>query len=720
MAGEKQTGLRKNLTLFDVYAICTGAMFSSGFFLLPGIAFARTGSSVVIAYLLAGFLVIPAMLSKAELATAMPRAGGTYFYLDRCFGPIVGTVGGLGIWLAMVLKTAFALVGIGVYLSLVIELDSGFLSLILVATFLVLNLVGAKEAGYVQRFLVLVLLVIMSVFIGEGMWVAVSVDAPHASPEFLSNGMAGLMSTVGLVFVSYAGLTKVASVAEEVRNPDRNIPLGMGLSLLTSTLVYSLGAYVLLALLDPADLARPDLTPVASAAEQLFTWLPPSYGLILIVAASFGAFASTGNAALLSASRYLLALGRDNRVPSSFARINRLGTPTLALCLSAGAVTLSLLTLDVENVAKLASAFQLMIFATINLALIVMRESQIKSYDPGFRSPLYPGVQIFGLVTPFFLIAEMGHTAVLFSFALVAAGVLWYFVYARSRDTSNSSGAIYYVFANLLKKHREAVGRLQEGLEGELEQDGLDLELLAIIGERGLRDQDPYDEVVARGLILEMSPGQDYRHITSVVASRVAERVGVPEAILAEELLEAEVIQPQKQGVALRHISLEGMQKAQLVLVRCGGVCPGHESEAGPCGIVFLISSDSDPGEHLRLLTHLALRVEREGFRDEWLRAAEPQQLLETLLHHQRFLSLTLDPGGPAAELIGHPVRELELPESTLLAAVRRKGEVIFPRGDTTLLDWDRVTIVGPEEAIGLLSGKWARDGHQNPPSSSD
>ncbi len=98
----EHAALKKNLTLFDVYAVCTGAMFSSGFFLLPGIAFAQTGSSLVLAYLLAGILVVPAMLSLAELATAIPRAGGLYFYLDRCFGPLVGTVGGLGFRITLV------------------------------------------------------------------------------------------------------------------------------------------------------------------------------------------------------------------------------------------------------------------------------------------------------------------------------------------------------------------------------------------------------------------------------------------------------------------------------------------------------------------------------------------------------------------------------------------------------------------------------------------
>lgn len=88
--------LQRTLTLFDVYAISTGAMFSSGFFLLPGLATAKAGPAAILAYFLAGVLVLPAMFSQAELSTAMPKAGGTYYFLDRSLGPMAGTVGGLG------------------------------------------------------------------------------------------------------------------------------------------------------------------------------------------------------------------------------------------------------------------------------------------------------------------------------------------------------------------------------------------------------------------------------------------------------------------------------------------------------------------------------------------------------------------------------------------------------------------------------------------------
>ncbi|MDH3755173.1 MAG: amino acid permease, partial [Acidimicrobiia bacterium] len=108
-------------------------MVSSGLFLLPGLAAAEAGPSAILAYAIAGVLVIPAMLSVAELSTAMPRAGGAYYFLERALGPAVGTIAGMGTWLSLVLKDAFALIGMSAYLNLVIDVPAKPLALALIA-----------------------------------------------------------------------------------------------------------------------------------------------------------------------------------------------------------------------------------------------------------------------------------------------------------------------------------------------------------------------------------------------------------------------------------------------------------------------------------------------------------------------------------------------------------------------------------------------------------
>jgi len=152
----KKKQLKKDLTLFNIYTIATGATIASGFFLLPGLAFAEAGPAMVLSYIIAAIPVIPALFSTSELATAMPRAGGVYFFLDRSMGPMLGTIGGIGTWIALILKTSFALVGIGAYLSLFFP-DISMLPLAIgfALIFGIINLFGAKKSGSFQSILVI-------------------------------------------------------------------------------------------------------------------------------------------------------------------------------------------------------------------------------------------------------------------------------------------------------------------------------------------------------------------------------------------------------------------------------------------------------------------------------------------------------------------------------------------------------------------------------------
>ena len=419
MATKKEAGgkLARNLTLFDVYAMSTGAMFSSGLFLLPGIAASYTGNSVWLAYLLAGFLILPAMYCMAELSTAMPKAGGTYYFLDRSMGPLMGTIGGLGSWIAVVFKSAFALVGMGAYLGIYLDLPFTVTAILLTIAFGLINIFGAKETTLLQRILVTTLVVILIAFVITGLRETGFVnvfkpDGDHGS--FFKSGLVGFVSTIGLVFVSYAGLTKVASVAEEVQNPDRNIPLGMTLSLITATVIYTLGTLVLIKILEPQALYE-SLTPIADAGREFLGWMPFDLGVILIVVAAIAAFASTGNAGIMSASRYPYAMAKDKLVPQRLSKIGKFGTPTIAIIVTVLAMIAVLILFDVASVAKLASAFQLLLFGLVCVAVIVMREARISTYKPGFKAPLYPWLQITGILISFWLIIEMGILAIAFT-----------------------------------------------------------------------------------------------------------------------------------------------------------------------------------------------------------------------------------------------------------------------------------------------------------------
>ena len=679
--------LKKELTLLNVYAIATGTTLSAGFFLLPGLAAAQIGSTLVLAYLIAALPLIPAMFSVVELATAMPRAGGVYYFLDRSLGPLVGTVGGVGTWLAVSLKAAFALVGMGAYLALffpelpIREIAIGF-TLIIGA----LCLYGAKTSGGFQVLLVIGLLCILAAFIGGGLPL---LQGSHFE-AFFEPGVSSILSTAGFVYISYVGVTTVASLAEEVKDPERNLPLGVFLALGTAILVYGLGTSVIVGLVPPDRLAG-DLTSAATAADILIG----GWGTVLISVAAILAFTSVANAGLLSASRLPLAMSRDHLAHPALRHLGRRGTPTYSILLTVGLIVVVLVFLDPMYIAKLASAFQLTVFGLASVAVIVMRESRIESYDPGYRSPGYPWMQLFGVTTAGVLIVEMGTAPALFCVALVGLSSVYYWFYGRARI--DRTGAIFHVFQRL----------------GERRSPGLDPELRSLLKEKGLREEDPFEEVIARAETLDAADGMSFEDVVEQASALLAPRLPCSAENLREGFLQGTRIgvTPVERGVALPHLRMADVNSPELVLVRSregievasGSLLGTPHSPEPVYALCFLVSPEHDPARHLRLLAQIASRVDQDDFQPAWLDARDEHALKEVLLRNERFLSLGVHRGSSTEALLGRAIREISFPDGCLVAIVRRSDEVIVPRGSTVLHEGDWLTVIGTPSGIRRL-----------------
>ncbi len=686
--------LEKQLGLWDVYALATGATLSSGFFLLPGLAAAGAGPAMPLSYVLAALILLPGLLSKVELATAMPKAGGVYYFLDRSMGPLVGTIGGFGTWISLVLKSAFALIGVGAYLQLLMPtVQMGPIAAGFAVFFGVVNYFGAKKSGSFQLLLLAGLLILLLWFSGVG---ALQIEVGNFS-SFFESGSAGIISTAGLVIVSYMGLTKVASVAEEVKNPGRNLPLGMFLAFGSVVVIYVIGTAVMVGVAGVDVLARGggDLTPVATVAEILVG----PWGATVMTVAAVLAFSSVANAGILSASRYPLAMARDNVLPGFFGRIGGRGTPTVGIAITVALILVSVTLFDPTKIAKLASAFMMVMFAFVCVAVIVMRESRIESYDPSFRSPFYPGLQIVGILAPFWLIVNMGIFPTLFTGGLITFGAMWYTYYAR--DRVDREGAIFHVF--------ERLGRQRD--------EGLDRELREIMKERGPREADPFDQVFTGARVLDLPGPIDFED----VATQASQQLALDLPVAASELTDGFLLgtrmgeTPVSHGVALPHIRLEVVDRAYLALVRVrGGV--RFETELDGAGralkepiraVFFLVGPEQDPGRHLRILAQIARRVDQDSFMPEWLGAESDEQLREALFRNERILILTLESTTGTSDLIGLTLSEVSLPDGTLIAMIRRGDETIIPKGGTKLLDGDRLTVLGRPEGISALRDQY-------------
>lgn len=417
--------LERDLGLFAVIAISIGAMIGSGIFILPALALEIAGPAVVLAYLIAGLLVLPAALSKAEMATAMPEAGGTYIYIERGMGPLLGTIAGLGTWFSLSFKGALALVGGVPYLVVLFDLPVTPVALGLAVALIGVNLLGAKQTGRLQVGIVAVMLAALVYFVAGGAGSIQSVQYEG----FFGKGAGGVLAATGLVFVSYAGVTKIASVAEEIEDPGRNIPLGILGSLGFTTILYVLIVYVVVGIVPGAELSG-SLTPMADAAQVALD----RTGVIVVVVAAVLALVSTANAGLLSSSRYPFAMSRDGLMPESLGTISdQFNTPSLAISLT-GAVMLVLIAfVPVLEIAKLASAFQILVFVLVNVALVAFREGDVEGYDPEFESPFYPWTQAFGAVGGLVLLTQMGAIPIVGAVVITLVSVVWYYAYVRGR-----------------------------------------------------------------------------------------------------------------------------------------------------------------------------------------------------------------------------------------------------------------------------------------------
>ena len=416
--------LERSLGLYPTLMISIGAMIGSGIFILPALALKIAGPAVILAYLLAGLLVVPAALSKSEMATAMPEAGGTYIYIERGMGPLLGTIAGVGTWFSLSFKGALALVGGVPYLLLLFDLPLQPVALGLATVLILVNLVGAKQTGRLQVGIVVVMLAALG-------WFAAG-SAPQVGTanyaNFFGDGLFGLLEATGLVFVSYAGVTKVASVAEEIESPGRNIPLGILGSLAFTTILYVAIVAVLVGVTDPGSVAG-SLTPVAVAAEATLG----RFGVIAVILAAILALISTANAGILSSSRYPFAMSRDQLAPPSLSTISeRFGTPVTSITLTGAVLLLLIAFVPILEIAKLASAFQILVFALINLAVIAFREGSM-AYEPEFNSPLYPWMQLFGTASGLLLLTQMGTVALVGAVAIIVGSFVWYLLYVSPR-----------------------------------------------------------------------------------------------------------------------------------------------------------------------------------------------------------------------------------------------------------------------------------------------
>ena len=612
-------GLKKELGLVDIFCIASGAMISSGLFVLPGLAYSLAGPAVILSYVIASLLIVPAVLSKAELATAMPKAGGTYFFIDRSMGPMMGTIGGFAAWFSLAFKSAFALVGIGLFAVLLnpgfSELQIKLIAVLFCIVFASINIDGCRETGKTQLILVAGLLTLLIIYIVAGFFYI----KPSNFQDFVPFGYGSVFSTAGLIFVSYGGLTKVCSVAEEVKKPERNIPLGLFLAWGLISLIYFLVISVTIGISNPVQLANSN-TPISLGADSIGIF--GGFGGTIMAIAGVLAFISTANAGLLAASRDPMAMGKDQLLPQFFSKLSKRGTPVFSIIFTTIFMISVILFLDLKDLVKTASTLKILLFLLVVIALIIMRESKIRNYRPKFKSPLYPYIQIAGIFGFVFLIVQMGVVPIIFVGCFVSFSFLWYCFYARDKIWRE------YTLLHIIER---ATGEKSTGYL-------VDEELREILIKRDELEEESFETKIKDCEVIDLYKYLQPDIFALLIAERLTKKINIRVDKLYNLLKKRKkdsnvVIHP---GIAVVSHIIKGKDKFEMMIVRSKmGIVLSDNMD--PIRAFFIIVATPDKKSlYLHTLMWLIQIADETDFENEWIKAKNDEELRKIILKSWR------------------------------------------------------------------------------------
>ncbi len=449
--------IERTVGLIGVIIISLSAMLGSGLFVLPSFAAVIMNEGIWLAFLLSASVVLPGAFSKSELASGMPSSGGSYVYLERTYGPMIGTITGLGLWASFLLKASFALIGFSAYMYTItnyfnFELDTFTVSVSALVLITIVNLLGVKKVKAIQAPILGVTLTLLFIISIMALFDQ-STDLSRPWDAAINANPWTIAETSAFVFVAYAGVTKVAAIGGEVKNPGKNLPRGILLSLLIATILYCSITYIMMAAIPGEWWVSDGVTIEDPIYKFVSTVAGTKVGVVAAILAVL-TMISMALAGILAASRFLYAMAKDKLLPQSLEELNsKYETPHWPIIITAFSMGMAITFLDVASVAKLASGFKIMIFVMINSCIIILRQTSYKhDWEPEYYSPFYPLIHIWGIVAGIVLVLIMGWKAIIGASGAVVMGLIVYQLYGKSHNNGTGDTP----FKTLLKGKRDS------------------------------------------------------------------------------------------------------------------------------------------------------------------------------------------------------------------------------------------------------------------------
>lgn len=453
---DTEVHLSREMSLMDATLIGVGAMIGAGIFVLTGIAAGVAGPGLIITFSLNGIVALLTAFSYAELGSCYHDAGGGYLWVKEGLPKWNGFISGWMSWFAHAVACSLYALGFGAYFDLVLHEFNitmphwGFLSpqkilaAITAIVFAYVNFRGASETGKIGNVITIAKIIILMIFIGFGLnLIFHRPDWKEAFTPFLPNGWSGVFKAMGLTFIAFQGFEVISQCSEEIKNPKKNIPRAVFLSLLIVVPIYLLIAFTSLGAVKPEG----GITPwdyLASHKETALVEVAKTFfiggGIMLLVGGIISTMSAL-NATIYSSSRVAFAMGRDRNFPTFFSKVHKKNfTPYLSIIFSLFIVVVMAVSLPIEDVASAADIMFLLLFLQVNITLIRLRKKR-PDLDRGFFTPLFPYLSIAGIIMLLFLAIYMFNyspTAWIVTAIWISLGLLTYKFYAANREIEHA------------------------------------------------------------------------------------------------------------------------------------------------------------------------------------------------------------------------------------------------------------------------------------------
>jgi basic amino acid/polyamine antiporter, APA family len=438
--------LNRTLGLVPLVALSVGATLGTGIFVVLAEAAPAAGPAVVLSFVLAGLAALCSALSYAELAGSVPVSGSAYSYTYATLGEIIAWICGWCLLLEYGVSVAAVAVGWGGYLNEFLQGTIGVTIpealaappgeggvvnvpaavVVLLATGVLL--LGVRESAWATTVTTVLKIAVLVFFVAVAF---TAFNSGNLTP-FAPAGIAGISVGASAVFFSFIGFDAASTAGEEARNPKRDLPRAIILSLIIVTAIYVLVAFAAVAAVGAGALGESD----ASLATALRTVTGQGWPAVVLALGAVIAIASVVLTVLYGQTRILVAMSRDGLVPKMLSRVNRRSVPARNTALVGILVALLAAVVPLNQLAEATSIGTLVAFGLVNIGVVVLRRTR-PELPRSFRTPLMPFVPLLGLALCAYLITGLDAVTWLTFAIWTAIGLVVYFGYGRRKSQLN-------------------------------------------------------------------------------------------------------------------------------------------------------------------------------------------------------------------------------------------------------------------------------------------